>query len=229
MKTRFNKLGMASVLALGTALPMGAMAAEVSATTDLNMRSGPGNNFTVVGTIPGGEMAETMGCIEDGTWCKVSYDGMEGWSYAPYLAVSVEDKAYVITERPASVEVSTVTYENTGETAENEREGAAAGVVAGSLLAYAVGGPVGGVIAGGILGGAAGSAIAEPSTETVTYIQSNPVETVYLDGEVAVGAGVPQTVTLYDIPDAPEYRYVNINGETVLVDSSNNAIVRIIR
>jgi hypothetical protein len=80
-----------------------------------------------------------------------------------------------------------------------------------------------------ILGGAAGSAEVEPTMETVTYIESNPVETVYLDGEVAVGAGVPQNVTLYEIPSQPEYRYVSINGETVLVNPENNAIVRVIR
>lgn len=176
----------------------------------------------------GGAVSE-YGCVADGSWCKVSYNGVSGWSYAPYLTVSAEDEAYVVTERPSTVEMTTVTYEDTGETLKDQRAGATAGVVIGSLAAYAAGGPVGGVIAGGILGGAAGSAAVEPTMETVTYIESNPVETVYLDGEVAVGAGVPQNVTLYEIPSQPEYRYVSINGETVLVNPENNAIVRVIR
>ncbi len=229
MKPKFAKLTMLSSLALVAVMPIAASALDTSAVTDLNIRSGPANNYTVVGVIPSGESATLEGCVADGSWCKVSYDGVSGWSYAPYLTVSAEDEAYVVTERPATVDVTTVTYEDTGETLKDQRAGATAGVVLGSLAAYAAGGPVGGVIAGGILGGAAGSAAVEPTMETVTYIQSNPVETVYLDGEVAVGAGVPQNVTLYEIPSQPEYRYVSINGETVLVNPETNAIVRVIR
>ncbi len=229
MKTNFAKLAIVSSLALAAVLPVAAVAMDASAATDLNIRSGPANNYTVLGVIPGGETAMLDGCIDDGTWCRVSYDGVEGWSYAPYLTVRAEEEAYVVTERPSTVEVTTVTYENTGETLQDQRAGATVGVVIGSLAAYAVGGPVGGIIAGGILGGAAGSAAVEPTTETVTYIESNPVDTVYLEGEVAVGAGVPDNVTLYEIPSQSEYRYVNINGQTVLVNSENNAIVRVIR
>lgn len=229
MKTNFAKLAMVSSLALAAVLPVAAVAMDASAATDLNIRSGPANNYTVLGVIPGGETAMLDGCIDDGTWCRVSYDGVEGWSYAPYLTVRAEEEAYVVTERPSTVEVTTVTYENTGETLQDQRAGATAGVVIGTLAAYAAGGPVGGIIAGGILGGAAGSAAVEPTTETVTYIESNPVDTVYLEGEVAVGAGVPENVTLYEIPSQSEYRYVNINGQTVLVNPENNAIVRVIR
>lgn len=229
MKIVLSKLAVVSSLALAAVLPVSAMAMEANAATDLNIRSGPANSHTVLGVIPGGEAATLEGCIEDGTWCKVSYDGIEGWSYAPYLTVSAEDKAYVVTERPSTMEVTTMTYEDTGETKKDERAGATAGAVIGSLAAYAVGGPVGGIIAGGILGGAAGSAAVDPTTETITYIESNPVDTVYLEGEVAVGAGIPQNVTLYEVPSQPEYRYVNINGQTVLVNPENNAIVHVIR
>lgn len=44
-----------------------------------------------------------------------------------------------------------------------------------------------------------------------------------------MGAGVPENVTLYEIPSQSEYCYVNINGQTVLVNPENNAIVRVIR
>lgn len=229
MKTNFAKLAMVSSLTLAAVMPVAAGAMDANAATDLNIRSGPASDYTVVGVIPGGETAMLDGCIDDGSWCRVSYDGVDGWAYAPYLTVNAEEEAYVLPERPASVQISTVTYENTGETLRDQREGASAGVVLGSLAAYAAGGPVGGIIAGGILGGAVGSASVEPTMETVTYIQSNPVETVYLDGEVAVGAGVPQEVTLYEVPTQSDVRYVNINGQTVLVNPETNAIVRVIR
>ena len=225
---KFVKLGMVSALALSVVMPVAAQATDASAVTDLNIRSGPGPQYDVVGVIPGGDATMLDGCLEAGAWCKVMYGEIEGWSYAPYLAVNVDEQVVVVPERPQTVEISTVTYENTEATEDNQRVGSAAGATIGALAAYAVGGPVGGVIAGGILGGAAGSAAVEPSTETITYIETNPVETVYLDGEVAVGAGVPQDITTYEVPQA-EYRYLNVNGQTVLVDAETNAIVRVIR
>ncbi|MGJ8546438.1 MAG: DUF1236 domain-containing protein [Sulfitobacter sp.] len=224
----FNTFGKVSAIALVAALPVAASAMEASAVTDLNIRTGPGPQYDVVGVIPGGEAAALEGCVEAGSWCKVSYGDTPGWAYAPYLAVTVEEQAMVLPERPSTVEISTVTYEDVDGTKDNQRDGAAVGATLGSLVAYAAGGPVGGVIAGGILGGAAGSAAAEPSTETVTYVQSNPVEAVYLDGEVAVGAGVPQEVPTYEIPET-NFRYLNVNGQTVVVDSETNAIVQVLR
>ncbi len=113
-------------------------------------------------------------------------------------------------------------------TQSNQNTGAAVGATVGALAAVAIGGPIGGILVGGILGGAAGSAAVEPTTETVTFIESNPVETVYLDGEVVVGAGVPTMVTTYELPQ-PDLRYVNINGQTVLVDAETGVIVRVLR
>ena len=44
-----------------------------------------------------------------------------------------------------------------------------------------------------------------------TYVTSNKIDPVYLDGEVVVGAGFSDTVELREIPDY-EYRYVCVNG-----------------
>lgn len=92
-----------------------------------------------------------------------------------------------------------------------------------------VGGPVGALI-GAAAGGTAGNAATpEPAPEVRTYIDANPQQPVVLDGEVVVGAGVPDTVTLYDIPDQPGYKYVTINGQPVLVNPSDRRIVYIYR
>ncbi|MEX3313661.1 DUF1236 domain-containing protein [Sulfitobacter sp. PS-8MA] len=222
------KLGMVSAIALGAAAPVYAQTAEAIAATDLNVRSGPGPQYDIVGVIPGGKAAMVEGCLDSASWCQVNFDGTQGWSYSDYLAVEVEDQAVALTERPASIEIGTVTYEDPEGTARNETAGATAGATLGALTAAAVGGPVGGIVAGGILGGAAGSAAAEPDEKTITYVRENPVETVYLDGEVVVGAGIPTTVETYAVPES-EYRYVNINGATVLVDNETNLIVDVVR
>jgi len=225
---RIIKLGLASVIALAAAAPTFAQSAEAIAATDLNIRSGPGPQFEVVGVIPGGETTAVEGCLDASPWCKIDFNGATGWASSSYLAVAVEEQAVALSANPANIEINSVTYENTAATEADKGAGAAAGATIGALAAYAVGGPIGGIIAGGLLGGAVGSSAVEPTTETVTYVTSNPVETVYLDGEVVVGATVPQTVTTYEVPQ-DGLRYLNVNGQTVLVNTENNAIIHVVR
>ncbi|KIN72778.1 DUF1236 domain-containing protein [Sulfitobacter guttiformis] len=222
------KTGLITALLFSTAIPVFAQSTDAIAATDLNVRSGPGPQYSVVGLIPGGEVAMVQGCLDTASWCQVTFGETSGWASSDYLAVNVEEQAIALTTRPAEITVNSVTYEDLEGTEDNQREGLAVGATLGVLAGVAVGGPIGGIVAGGILGGAAGSAVAAPDEKTVTYITSNPVETVYLDGEVVVGAGVPSTVPTFELPQA-EYRYVNINGQTVIVDAETNAIVRVIR
>ena len=224
---RIVKLGMISAIALTSAAPVFAQSAEAIAATDLNVRSGPGPQFEVVDVIPGGETAAIEGCLEERRWCKVTYDGNEGWSYSDYLAVNVDEQAVAITTRPEVIEVQTLTYESVEQT-DGTNEGVAAGATAGMLAAAVVGGPIGAVAAAGLVGAAAGGALVEPTTETVTFVRANPVETIYLDGEVVVGAGVPDTVTTYELPQQG-LRYVSINGQTVLIDAETGQIVQVLR
>ncbi len=57
---------------------------------------------------------------------------------------------------------------------------------------------------------------------------SNPMEPVYLEGEVVVGAQVPDTVVVQPIPEY-EYEYVYINGQPVLIEPASREIVYIFR
>ncbi len=100
------------------------------------------------------------------------------------------------------------------------------GAVAGALIAGPIGAAVGGAV-GAVAGGAAGTAI-DPPANVRTYVTTNTVEPVYLDGEVVVGAGLPDTIELREIPDY-EYRYVYVNGQPVLVDANTRQIVYIVR
>jgi hypothetical protein len=82
-------------------------------------------------------------------------------------------------------------------------------------------------VAGGAIGGTAAAAI-DPPDQVRTYITSNPVDPVYLEGEVVVGAGIPEAVQLREIPDY-EYRYVYVNRQPVLVEPGSRRIVYVIR
>ncbi|MGR3795162.1 SH3 domain-containing protein [Vannielia sp. SX4] len=183
------------------------LAAPATATTDLNLRAGPGPEFEVIGVIAGMDQAEVEGCIEEGAWCQVTYNGQTGWAHRGYLSGSATEATKVTTTR-------TVTYMKEGG---NEGAGAAAGAVTGGALAGAlIGGPAA-IAAGVVLGANAGSeAVPEPETRTVTYVTENPVAPVYLDGEVVLGAGIPEDVEIYSIPES-EYSYLNVNGQDVLV------------
>ncbi len=217
MKNMFKTAGLAlatATLLTGTALAQVA----VQSTTDLNVRAGPGPQYQVVGVIPAGGEASVAGCTSTGKWCNVSVGSVQGWAYADYLTASVEGQAMVVTKLPQGQAVPVVEYD--------EAAGAATGAVGGAVVGALIGGPVGAAI-----GGAAGAAIGAntPPPERVrTYVTENRVDPVYLDGEVVVGAGLPDTVQLRTVPDY-EYNYVYVNGVPALVDPGTRRIVYVYR
>lgn len=216
MKTQLMPLASAAALILGT----GAAMAETSATamTDLNLRAGPGPMYKIMDVIPADGQVEVNGCIESADWCEVVLDGQTGWSYAPYLR-SEEDES-TLTQAAENDSVAVVEFSD-------ESDGAA--LVAGSMgavIGALVAGPAG-AVAGGILSSATADAVVQP--EVKIYAAENPVEPVLLNGEVVVGAVVPEDVTVYEMPEHAEYAYLNVNGVTVILDSKTRQIVEIVR
>ena len=196
-----------------------------TATTDLNIRSGPGPQHPVTGVIEAGGEVTVNGCLQGSKWCTVTTASGEGWVYSDYLTADLSGSAVVLTERYADVGVPVVTYE-----ADDTTGGAAAGAAGGAVVGALVGGPVGAVV-GGVAGAVAGGtadAVDEPTEEVRTYVTTNKVEPVYLEGEVVVGASLPETVELREIPDY-QYRYVYVNGLQVLVEPESRRIVYVVR
>lgn len=77
------------LLASGAALLLStgiAAAAPGTARTDLNVRSGPGTNYPVVGSLQSGETVDVQGCT--GSWCQVSFSGGSGFASQSYLAMA---------------------------------------------------------------------------------------------------------------------------------------------
>ncbi|MBX3530004.1 MAG: SH3 domain-containing protein [Rhizobiaceae bacterium] len=120
----------ASAAALMTVSGAAIAQERVFASTDLNVRAGPGTNHRVVGSIGANDAATLRDCA--GNWCRISYGGGEGWVSAKYLS-SADSANY---------------RERRGHA------GVASGVTAGAIGGAIVGGPV-----GAIVGGAAGGAI----------------------------------------------------------------------
>jgi uncharacterized protein YraI len=210
-------------VAAAALLAAGAASAQTMATasTDLNVRAGPGPDYEVIGVIGVDQQATIHGCLEGSPWCEVSYAGGEGWAYSDYLIAEYDGAEAVVTERRADIGVPVVEYRSSGGGA---LAGGATGAVAGALI----GGPVGaavGAVAGAATGGMAEGALAPQAR---TYVLENPVEPVYLEGEVVVGAQVPETVEIREIPDY-QYRYVYVNQQPVIVEPDTRRIVYIVR
>ncbi|WP_244616127.1 DUF1236 domain-containing protein [Rhizobium sp. RU20A] len=186
------------------ALPAEA-AISATATTDLNIRSGPGPQYPAVGLAGRGSAVLVDGCIEGSRWCQVDVNGTRGWAYSTYLAADEGGTTVVIENERAALAIPTVTYE-------------------GPAVETTASMPMGGELIGPV---EAVDAIQPPDTVR-TYIDGNPSDPVYLDGEVVLGATVPETVTFREIPDY-EYRYVRVNGQPVLVEPQTRRIVYVYR
>jgi uncharacterized protein YraI len=195
----------ALLLVSGAALAQTEMSAI--STGDLEVRTGPGPRYPLVGLATRGSQAILDGCIKGGRWCRVQLEsnGIRGWARAELLSVDENGSTVIVERHAADLGVPVVTYEqaDTPDAVEPSPDD--------ELI-----GPVGEV-----------DAITPPQTVR-TYIEENPAETVRLSGNVVVGAGLPDTVTVRRIPDY-RYSYARINGQPVLIDPGTRRIVYVYR
>jgi uncharacterized protein YraI len=75
-------VGAAALLAISAGL---ANAAPATVGTNTNLRQGPGTNFGVIMTVPGGSVVEVIRC--GGEWCNVMADGRPGYMIARNLGL----------------------------------------------------------------------------------------------------------------------------------------------
>src|SRR6202171_3195134 len=205
---RKSRLFAAAIFATSMIPNVALTAMLATALTDLNIRSGPGPEYWIIGFSQAQDPVTMVGCIEGSLWCQIRHKGKEGWAYSQYLATQSAGNRVIISERRPDVVVPTVTYNRTpGATI-------AAGAITGALVA----GP------GGPARGGVAVAALDPPQQVRTYVPSNPGDPVYLEGEVVVGASVPEAVQLRPVPDY-NYRYVYVNRQPVLVDPTSRRIV----
>lgn len=196
-------------LAVATALTAPASAATVAeATTTLNIRSGPGPEYAVVGVIEENDEAVIQGCIENSLWCQVTHAGKSGWAYSRYLTANASGRAIVIAEDRVAAGVPVVTYAGPAATV-----GSAPVQVTGALVDTTT---------------AAAPVAISPPSQVTTYVTANPVQPTYLSGEVVVGAGLPAEVVLQPVPQY-QYQYAYVNSVPVLVEPASRRIVYVYR
>lgn len=219
-KTRIIALaGLGLISAASSAAALDAVVA-----TPLTIYETPVEASGSVAVAPASALVSVEGCLADAPWCQVSYDGKIGWAPAGQLGVQQGDKVVMLSDHPAGVTMKTVTYQN--GTKEGQGAAAAAGVASGAAAGAAIAGPAGAVV-GALIGGVAFAEATKPTTETITYVEKNPVAPVYLSGDLAEGAVLPDTVTLVPVPESG-YAYVNVNDHPVLVNPETRQIVYIL-
>lgn len=197
-----------AALTAAAALTLPASAATLAlATTSLNIRSGPGPQYSVIGAIPDKGKASVLGCIEGSLWCQVTYGGKQGWAYSQYLTGTISGRTLAISE--GIKELPPVTYAPPPVTVGTT---VAAPVISGDFIAPA-GAPL---------------SLAPPPPTVQTYVAAHPVTPVYLNGEVVEGAGLPPDVVLTPVPDY-NYNYAYVNGVPVLVEPNSRRVTYIYR
>lgn len=136
---------------------------------------------------------------------------------AAVLAVPAFAQTTVITETTPSVTAVESDPDTSGG-------GALGGATSGAIAGAAAGGPVGaavGAAAGAVVGDIGEDAM---TPEVRTYVMENKTESVMIDGDVVVGAQVPDTVEFNTIPESP-YSYVYVDNQPVLIEPETREIV----
>lgn len=202
-----NSIKTALIVACVLAVPGSAVAATAVATTDVNVRTGPGSQFPVIGAIEQNATVELIGCLPARNWCRVVSRGRTGWSYGRYFAAGVSGRTVLITEEQQPLEIPTLTYVAPGDSGPGwDESGTSIRWSRRSTVVTAI----------------------QPPPRVYTYVVEHPREPALIDDEVVVGAGIPESVELYPIPEYG-YRYAYVNERPVLVQPDSRRIVHVYR
>jgi uncharacterized protein YraI len=188
-----------------------AVAADFVATavTPLNIRSGLGPQYPVIGYIPQNTPAVIVGCLQDSLWCRVNYNGQPGWADSEYLTATIGGHSLVVSQSTA--QFPTITYElpaTVGSAAPPSVP-----VISGTLVRRsAAGDPL----------------VIKPPPAVREYVLTSRARPVYLSGEVVEGAGLPPDVALTPVPDY-QYQYAYVNGVRVLVEPQTRQVIYVYR
>jgi uncharacterized protein YraI len=206
---QFRKTIFIAALAVNAALAVPA-SAEIIATamTPLNIRSGPGPQYSIIGAIPDRGHTTIIGCIQDSLWCQVSYNGRQGWAYSQYLTALLSGRSLAVAER--LTDIPRVAYQAPLETV-------GSAVVAPAITGTLIERPV-----------TAQPFVITPPPNVGTYVVDHPVAPVYLNGEVVEGVGLPETVELSRVPGS-DYDYAYVNNVPVLVEPTTRRVRYIYR
>lgn len=65
---------------------------HITTTRNMNVRTGPGTNYDIIGVAESGEKFEITGKNASGDWWRIEYDGENAWIYAPFVTATNADR-----------------------------------------------------------------------------------------------------------------------------------------
>ncbi|QDC10156.1 hypothetical protein FHY55_13265 [Oceanicola sp. D3] len=192
--------GAVAALSLTAVAP--AIAAEATATTDLNLRSGPGIEYAVVGTLGANETAEVEACLEAAPWCRIQSADGTAWVHSRYLSGSPEAMV--------PVAASTITVRPDEDTTPAELDAA---VVNGTLVdAPSNVAPL----------------IEIPDEAVAVYMTERAGPDTAADGETVALGNSEAGVSVHNVPEGG-LTYLTIDGETRVLEPGTKTTVYINR
>ena len=69
------------------------------------------------------------------------------------------------------------------------------------------------------------SVIIEVPQPARDYVIAHPTDPVIVEGDFAIGTGVPEDVKLVPIPDSPDYGYIYVDKQPVIVTMKDRKVV----
>ena len=90
MQSRIALPLLALLIACSAMAATPAFAFPAFSSSRLNLRSGPGEEFPVVGIMDRNVRVEMTGCLADWSWCVVNVAGVNGWVFSKYVVVDVQ-------------------------------------------------------------------------------------------------------------------------------------------
>jgi uncharacterized protein YraI len=207
-------------------IPIGATAAlliagsasaaiTASATSDLNLRAGPGPEFAVMHVITGSDAVLIEGCITASQWCLVNH-GAQGWVYAAYLNAPYAGTPVVVGASIAALGLATFAAD--------------AAFPYYRQVAVVTAPPA------TVTLGAVSPIVIEPAPVVIQpivppqfvqiFIRSSTLASAYINAPLFIGQTLPPEILLVEVP-AYQYGYAYVNGLAVLVDPLTRQIVYI--
>jgi|GEM_PF-6703100 len=214
---RVFAVALAMLFVLAVALPAMAATSKVYATTNVNVRKGPGTKYAILGYLTTNEVATKTGT--SGKWTKISYNGATAYVSSSYLRAYKGTDSGAVTSGASVANTTTPVYSGPGSSYAQLgtlTSGQSATVV-GTVGSYSIinWGTGTGYVYSSYLSASGTSAAASTVVATTTvYVRSGPDSSYSTLGYLTTGQAVTKTGTY------GSWTQISYNGQTGYVQSA---------
>ncbi|HUN27351.1 MAG TPA: SH3 domain-containing protein [Steroidobacteraceae bacterium] len=87
-----------------------AVAQDAYTVRAVHVRAGPNRGYPIVAQLPPGAAVQVQGCLNDWSWCEVTFDDTAGWTYAPGLSYAYQGAQVPLYSYAPSLGIPVVTF-----------------------------------------------------------------------------------------------------------------------